>query len=52
VQGVLSKLSAAKELMKEMFEREKKKAAEREAEKAKAKEETEKAQQPADVVTS
>ncbi|CAL8472051.1 g11593 [Coccomyxa elongata] len=32
--GVLSKLSAAKELMNEMYEREKKKAAEREAEKA------------------
>ncbi len=34
MQGVLSKLSAAKELMNEMYEREKKKAAEREAEKA------------------
>ena len=32
VQGVLSKLGAAKELMKEILAREKKKAAEREAE--------------------
>ncbi len=33
--NILSKLAAAKELMREMFEREKRKAAEREAEKAK-----------------
>ena len=32
--GILSKLSAAKELMKEFLEREKRKQAEREAEKA------------------
>ncbi|KAK9905813.1 hypothetical protein WJX75_006757 [Coccomyxa subellipsoidea] len=47
--GVLSKLSAAKDLMNEMYAREKKKAAEREAEK-KAK--AEKEAQPVDAVTS
>ena len=49
LQGVLSKLSAAKDLMNEMYAREKKKAAEREAEK-KAK--AEKEAQPVDAVTS
>ena len=48
-QGVLSKLSAAKDLMNEMYAREKKKAAEREAEKkAKADKEV----QTVDAVTS
>lgn len=49
-QGVLSKLSAAKDMMKEMLERERRKRAEREAEKQGA---GSKATEPAEnVVTS
>ena len=49
-QGVLSKLSAAKDLMKEMMDRERRKRAEREAEKQDA---DSKAKEPAkNVVTS
>lgn len=49
-QGVLSKLSAAKDLMKEMMDRERRKRAEREAEKQDA---DSKAKEPAEnVVTS
>ncbi len=52
-QGVLSKLSAAKELMGEIMEREKRKAAEREAGKAAADAEAKKEEAPApNVVTS
>ena len=49
-QGVLSKLSAAKDMMKEMLDRERRKRAEREAEK---KDSDSKAKEPAEnVVTS
>ena len=46
-QGVLSKLSAAKELMAEILSRDKRKAAEREAEKAAAAKDTEKKEEEA-----
>ena len=52
-QGVLSKLSAAKELMGEIMEREKRKAAEREAGKAAADADAKEEEAPApNVVTS
>jgi len=50
VQGVLSKLSAAKDMMNEMLERERRKRAERDAEKAKDAEA--KAKEPAENVVS
>ena len=49
LQGVLSKLSAAKDMMKEMLERERRKRAEREAEKKDA---DSKAKEPAENVVS
>ena len=49
VQGVLSKLSAAKDMMKEMLDRERRKRAEREAEKKDA---DSKAKEPAENVVS
>ncbi len=49
-QGVLSKLSAAKDMMKEMLERERRKRAERDAEKSK--DADAKAKEPAENVVS
>lgn len=52
VQGILSKLSAAKELFAELAQREKKKMAERDAEKKAAAEAAEAKKQTVDAVTT